>query len=244
MNIKESLKNLQILVGQKEEKKPNQTKIYNIKAFTQNINKCKAYISNLKTEQIPALLEQQYGLKIDSGLSQASYELQSFTNKLLSPISQNETEISLKNLQKSVENLDEILNILVLEFKELQKKSRKIFSFSQGKKIKVKNQIKEILAIKESLELKIENDARVLSDLIIQKITDIFIIYSALSILANKNKHNFFILEIANSIDRIINVIRPSYSNRSLKSKDMIFYYSIYELKELKNRICPITNVA
>lgn len=242
MNMVENLENL---VGKKEEKKAKElSNLHNIKAFAQNINKCKTFIENIKFEQISSFLEQTYGLNLNNDLSLMSNELNKFTNSLLSPLSHKESEHSLYNLQKSVENLDEILNILVLDFKQLKSKNKKWFSTGSNKINKTRDEIKRILSIKENLELKIEYQARVLSETIIQKISDILLVYSSLSILASKDKNNFLILEIANCIDRIINVIKPSYSNRSLKSQDMIYYYAIYELRELKGRICPITNAA
>lgn len=239
----ESLKILENLVGKKEEKKAKEiSNLHNIKAFAQNINKCKIFIENVKSEQIPSFLENNYSLKLNGDLNLMSIELHRFTNSLLSPLSHKESEHSLRGFQNSVANLDEILNILMLDFRQLQRKKKKLLSSNAKKINEAKNKIKKILSIKENLEAKIEYEARVLSEAIIQNISDIVIVYSSLSILANKNKNNFFILEIANCIDRIKKVIEPSYSNRSLKSQDMIYYYAIYELRELKGRICPIIN--
>ena len=45
------------------------------------------------------------------------------------------------------------------------------------------------------------------------------------------------LIEIASHIDKYIEVIEPSFKHRLLHHDDLVYHYTVYELKELKNSI-------
>lgn len=44
-------------------------------------------------------------------------------------------------------------------------------------------------------------------------------------------------IEIANALDRYIKIINLIFNGRHLKHQDMLYYYAVYELNELKDII-------
>jgi len=73
--------------------------------------------------------------------------------------------------------------------------------------------------------------------MIIENFYNIYIFFSFLISLSIEKNKEMLLIEIANRLDRYIEVIEPSFSGRFLHHEDMIYHYAIYEFNELKNQI-------
>lgn len=140
--------------------------------------------------------------------------------------------------------IKEILSHINLFLKNLKfqydtKISKQTYSLHFPKKPleELNSKIVQLRTLKRLLEEKLENLSKLLSDSIIENFYTFYIYFSFLLQIPKIQRNELLLLKMANIIDRYINIIEPTFNNRSLQHKDMIYHYAIYELEELKTNI-------
>ena len=140
-----------------------------------------------------------------------------------------------KNLRKAEKHICVIIDVLSVEYGNLLKADSKKWV---RKYIKERAQIKAILVDLSAIKGKIKNILSVQSQIIANvilgefKVLYKFFLYSIKT--AKIRQDELLLVEIAGMTDRIISMIEPVFSDKSLKADEMIYHYLTYELKELK----------
>ena len=140
-----------------------------------------------------------------------------------------------KNLRTAEKNICVIIDVLSVEYGNLLKADSKRWV---RKYIKERAQIKAILVDLSAITGKIKNILSVQSQIIANvilgefKVLYKFFLYSIKT--AKIRQDELLLVEIAGMTDRIISMIEPVFSDKSLKADEMIYHYLTYELKELK----------
>ncbi len=146
-------------------------------------------------------------------------------------------ERKINTLKSILSDVNGIIEELSIEYKNTLHVSSKWYRFEGGKLKKLRKLLKTLLNLKEKLEAKLESDSKKISFTIIENFYNLYIFFSFLISLAIKKRREILLIEIANRLDRYIDVIEPSFSGRFLYHDDMIYHYAIYEIKELKQSI-------
>ncbi|MGP1484612.1 MAG: imidazole glycerol phosphate synthase [Campylobacter sp.] len=140
-----------------------------------------------------------------------------------------------KNMQISAHNIRSIMQLLTFEYGNLLKIDSKkwIQKYSKDRDF-----IRSILINLNKLDKKINQilsaQAQIIANVVLGefKILYKFFLYSIKT--AKMRQDELLLVEIAGMTDRIISMIMPVFSEKSLKTEEMIYHYLTYELKELK----------
>ena len=138
-------------------------------------------------------------------------------------------------LQRASQNIKKIIDLLALEYGNLLKAdSNRWIPRNGGKMRTIKEILREMMEFQNELNETLKIRANIISNVILGefKVLYKFFLYS---IKIAKNRHDQLLLvEIAGMTDRIISMINPVFSDKSLKTDELIYHYLAYELKELK----------
>lgn len=224
-----------------DEEKENLNKPHNIlqlKSFNAIINECKDEIKNSTIEKKIGILRLLYNIECNPfNPDTISQSLDDFVTSQLKPANLNNTEDDLKNMSKIVDDIKVIQESLILEVKRLEKESKKFYVFNRYKRKKIYKYFGILSSLKSQIYLQLEYDAKNLAKNIINDFYNTYIFLSYLLSLCFANRQQILAIEIANAADRYINIINLIFNDRHLKNQDMLYYYLIYELNEMKDYI-------
>lgn len=140
-----------------------------------------------------------------------------------------------KNLQESLKNIQNIMEILVVEYQILVKNSKKSLFFKDAaQKAKIKSLLAGLLKLKSRMKKILHLDSQVISNVVLENFKTIFTFFSNCIIIAKKRDDELLLVEIAGITDKIMAMINPVFSGKSLRTNELIYHYLIYELRELK----------
>ncbi|QCD52541.1 imidazole glycerol phosphate synthase [Campylobacter sp. RM16192] len=143
-------------------------------------------------------------------------------------------EVSSK-LQEASKNIKKIVDLFVLEYGNLLKADSKRWIQRNVKEMKIiKNILKDLVEFQKKIDETLKIRANIISNVILSefKVLYKFFLYSIK--IAKKRHDQLLLVEIAGMADRIISMINPIFSDKSLKTEELIYHYLAYELKELK----------
>lgn len=244
MNIKKLIKDIDELEKKCEtfltitEKNEDEEAVQNpnplqIKAFDAIVRECKEEVQEASKEKMLGVLRLLYNIDTDNfDVTQISNSLENFVYQQLESSYSRITETHILNMRIIVKNINFIRASIALEQKRILSNKK---SPSKSKNTKLVDSFQRLSQLRKKIELQIENDSRELISLIIDDFYNIYIFFSyIIKISATKNEH-LLAMEIANYLDRYIKIINLIFNNRHLKSQDMLYYYVIHELSELKD---------
>jgi len=231
-NLKDTCK---LLLGDSvdEEHKESSDIVLRLKTFSEIIKECKSEVESSDLEH------KKHVLKLLYGVTEESFDL-SLDDCIMEQQNMERIEVDKKhisNLKQLIGNIDEIIEKLDIEYNKSLFSNKKWYVFNGFKLKKYAKYLKILMDLKEKLEGKLESDSKKISFLIIENFYNLYIFFSFLVGICISNKNEMLLIEIASSLDSYIEVIEPSFKNRSLHHDDMLHYYTIYELKELKDQI-------
>ena len=80
----------------------------------------------------------------------------------------------------------------------------------------------------------LHNHSQVVSNVVLQNFKTIYTFFYNCIKVAKQRQDELLLVEIAGITDKIISMISPVFSAKSLKTNELIYHYLIYELRELK----------
>ncbi|WP_024953776.1 hypothetical protein [Sulfurospirillum arcachonense] len=219
-------------------KEGNSVILLKIKAFNEIIRDCKNEINSSDKEHMEHVLKILFSLVIDKeNIKNTDYDLESFINSQINGDFATVNEKRILSLKNIISNVDSVIEILAIEYKNLVFINKKWYRFKRRELKRYEEHLTRLMSLKEKLEIQLENDSKIISFSIIENFYNSYIFFSFLINLSILERREILLIEVANSIDRYIDVIEPSFNKRLLQHQDMIYHYAIYELKELKNKV-------
>ncbi len=210
--------------------------ILQIKAFNSIVSECKDEVKEAPIERMSSILKLLFDVDTEEfDIQNISKTMENFVNYKLNSFKNSESK--LNSMKKIHQNIDHILNSLQHQYKDLQKESKKIYVFNGSKLKTIKSLAIRLNELKQNIRLQMEYDAKAISNDIIKDFYNIYIFFLFLSYMTIAQEEELLSIEIVNEIDRFVKVIELVFNGRTLKNQDMLYYYAIYELNELKNII-------
>ena len=145
--------------------------------------------------------------------------------------------VSLKtnqNLQESLTNISNIMQILVAEYQIQNKKKKKSIFSRSGDTAMIRGLLAELMELQNRMNKILHLDSQIVSNVVLENFKTIYTFFYNCIRVAKQRGDELLLVEIAGITDRIIEMIRPVLSGKSLKTNELIYHYLIYELRELK----------
>lgn len=218
---------------EKDDEKKEENVVLKIKAFEEILRECKEEINVADEEHKKHVLKLLYGIDLENFNESLEECMQGQVYYQSIAIE----ERKINNLKSLVLSVDDILEKLALEYKNLQYTNRKWYGFKGIRLKTLKKLLIQLMYLKERLEKQLKKESQKASYVIIDNFYSFYVFLSFFSNLAINKKKELLLIEIASHIDSYIGVIEPSFKNRFLHHDDLIFHYAVYELEELKNSI-------
>lgn len=231
-----------------EEEQPQaaEVTVLSIRAFNGIVAMCQEELSNADEEHLQHILLMMCHIDVNASGEVLCRQINGFISHYIEyyrPLSEGDdpySAISEENFNKLIrlKHYGEKLRYYVKSF-IAQSKKRKWYqlSISASKYQWAEDQVHDLETALATIKYRLEED----SDKMIQKIVDNFyIIYICLLALVKYSKlKQDLILELsANAqIDRILDMIDPSFQAHTLKNKYLLYYHLVYELKELHTSV-------
>jgi len=217
---------------------PEQDITLQIKAFNQIIIECKAELNEATFEHKKTILKKFYNTDIDTiELEELDIYLDNFIDNSLQSNNQEINEEKIIVIKEILSHINLFLKNLKFQYDTKISKQTYSLHFPKKPLEELNSKIVQLRTLKRLLEEKLENLSKLLSDSIIENFYTFYIYFSFLLQIPKIQRNELLLLKMANIIDRYINIIEPTFNNRSLQHKDMIYHYAIYELEELKTNI-------
>ncbi|MFL1706965.1 imidazole glycerol phosphate synthase [Campylobacter sp. MOP7] len=138
-------------------------------------------------------------------------------------------------LAKACQNIKFIIGVLTVEYGNLLKEdSKRWISRNGGQRRKIKTALAELIEFQKRLDETLKTRAVVISNVILKEFKMLYKFFLYSIKLAKERHDELLLVEIAGMTDKIISMIEPIFSDESLKTDELIYYYLTYELKELK----------
>lgn len=167
--------------------------------------------------------------------STMSLQLDSMMNQLKDMIK--DYGVSLESneiLNDNYKEIMEIIQILGGNFNAIQIKENNGFVIKKSnQKDKLKEQIQTSIDIKNRILDQISKESLIKASVVANNFEWIFMFYGCCVKTAKKFNDDLLLIEISSQIDKIIQMIRPTFLG-NLDTKKLIYYYLIYEFKILK----------
>ncbi|QCD45121.1 hypothetical protein [Campylobacter mucosalis] len=142
---------------------------------------------------------------------------------------------SNKRLQQSLKMIQDIIDILVIEYGNSTKNDKKRWIKRDiGFRKEIKNTLSELVALKDQIKKLIKMDSKIVSNVILKEFKTIFVFFSNCIKVAKKHNDELLLVEIAGISDKILAMIQPVFGVKSLNINELIYYYLFYEIRELK----------
>ena len=206
-----------------------------IRAFDSIVQECKHEINTADEAKMSSVLQLLFGIATDPlDFELIAETLEAFIKNQIDVDDSVISEGHINELKKIVSNIDAIIEILAVEYKNLISQSMKWYVFNGGQRKKLELLLRRLMELKGKVEKQMEYDSKELAKSIIDNFYNTYIFFSFLIRISTVQNKQMLLIEIANCIDRYINVIEPIFNHRRLQSQDMLYHYIMYEFKELK----------
>lgn len=217
-----------------------------IRAFNAIVAMCQEELSDSDSDHLKYVLSMMCRIDVEAPAKTLWGQLQGFVShhiEYYAPLKEDENrymavgEENLLNLIKFKDYGTKMRIILAAYLSQHRKKHWYQFYRNPGKYRWAEVGLKEVDVAMESINQRLEYD----SDKMIQKIVDNFyIIYICLLGLIKYAKFTSDLtleLSVNSQIDRILQIIDPSFQAHTLQNKYLLYYHVVYELKELHNSV-------
>ncbi len=209
-----------------------------IKTFNGTINTCKDQLQIADKAKIDEVLSSFYELRLNSlSGEEVSKKINEFLGRKLESKSLKVSEIEISKMNKIISNLDYLFNLILNEQKALQKRGKKWYVFNKTAQKRLLANLQSLHTLKSKIEFQIEYNSKQIADSIIEDFCNIYIFFAYTAKMLIMKNEQLLNIELANFLDRYINIIKQTFNKRQLKSQDMLYYYASYELNELKSKI-------
>ena len=145
--------------------------------------------------------------------------------------------VSLKanqDLHESLANISNIIQILVAEYQIQNKKKKKSVFARSGDTVMIRKLLGELVELQNRMNKILHLDSQIVSNVVLENFKTIYTFFYNCIRVAKQRGDELLLVEIAGITDRIIEMIKPVLSGKSLKTNELIYHYLIYELRELK----------
>ena len=145
--------------------------------------------------------------------------------------------VSLKtnqNLQESLANITNIMQVLVAEYQIQNKQKKKSVFARSGDTPQIRQLLGQLMELQNRMNKILHLDSQIVSNVVLENFKTIYTFFYNCIRVAKQRGDELLLVEIAGITDRIIEMIRPVLSGKSLKTNELIYHYLIYELRELK----------
>ena len=166
--------------------------------------------------------------------------ISAYLSQILSAISlkSEKNGISIKanlKLQVTAKNIKDITELLQAQSAIMQKYKRRSFFNNDATRLRaVKTQLAELLKAQSRLDKILKTQASIISNVILGEFKTVykFLLYA---VFVSKSRGDQLLLaEIISVCDKIAAMIKPIFSDQSLKTGELVYHYLVYELRELK----------
>ena len=145
--------------------------------------------------------------------------------------------VSLKtnqNLQESLANITNIMQVLVAEYQIQNKQKKKSVFARSGDTPQIRQLLGQLMELQNRMNKILHLDSQIVSNVVLENFKTIYTFFYNCIRVAKQRGDELLLVEIAGITDKIIEMIRPVLSGKSLKTNELIYHYLIYELRELK----------
>ena len=145
--------------------------------------------------------------------------------------------VSLKtnqNLQESLANITNIMQVLVAEYQIQNKQKKKSVFARSGDTPQIRQLLGQLMELQNRMNKILHLDSQIVSNVVLENFKTIYTFFYNCIRVAKQRGDELLLVEIAGITDRIIEMIKPVLSGKSLKTNELIYHYLIYELRELK----------
>lgn len=210
-----------------------------IKAFENVVKECKEQIESSDEEHMQNMFKLLYGIDTQNALhSEYTEKMDEIVNMYINDGSGNSpTEDDIEILKSSLEEIDVISGTLIREHKRLKKEDKKLFSFKSSKITKIIGILEELQQMQKKLNFTLELYSKKISKTVIENFYNIFIFFSFLIKVSMAKKNQLLLIETGHNLDRIIDIMTPSFNQHNLENKHLLYHYVVFEFKNLKNLI-------
>ncbi len=214
-----------------------------IRGFDGIIATCKEELEDSDEEHLKFILKTMCRIDVDTLNSE---ELYIKTDEFISHYINSSKEISEDLLELNEKNMITMIQLQQYANKAIQALNSQLNIFQKSRwdvwrhndqlTSAKKCQI-EIQTLLEALNARIEKDAEIIIERIVENFYFIFIFLLALTKLANYRFDIVDNIAILSEIDRILYIIDPSLEGNTLKKKYQLYYHVVFELKEFRHTL-------
>ena len=136
--------------------------------------------------------------------------------------------VSLKtnqNLQESLTSISNIMQILVAEYQIQNKKKKKSIFSRSGDTAMIRGLLAELMELQNRMNKILHLDSQIVSNVVLENFKTIYTFFYNCIRVAKQRGDELLLVEIAGITDRIIEMIRPVLSGKSLKTNELIYHY-------------------
>ncbi|WP_103612577.1 imidazole glycerol phosphate synthase [Campylobacter concisus] len=205
--------------------------IIGVVEFNKSAEELKKKLTNLKDESVffkNVFNTDDYYENISSYLDQTKRSLYFKIEKAGVSFKANE------NLQESYAAVSNIMEILVAEYQIQNKKKKKNIFSRTTDTAQIRLLLGDLVALQDRMFKILHNHSQVVSNVVLQNFKTIYTFFYNCIKVAKQRQDELLLVEIAGITDKIISMISPVFSAKSLKTNELIYHYLIYELRELK----------
>ncbi len=210
-----------------------QPSLLDIKAFNSIVADCKEEVKNASIEKMVSVLKLLFNIETESfDIKNVSLNVDNFVNERLNSgvYAVGEKELnSMKIILKNMEDINKHLTQVQIGGKKNKK------AISKNKELSALASKLNLLAT--DIKLQMEYDAKKIVNKIVDDFYNIYIFFSFIVYMTIAQEEELLSIEIANELDRFTKVIDCVFNGRALKNQDMLYYYAVHELSELKEAI-------
>ena len=205
--------------------------IIGVVEFNKSAEELKKKLTNLKDESAffkSVFNTDDYYENISSYLDQTKRSLYFKIEKAGVSFKANE------NLQESYATVSNIMEILVAEYQIQNKKKKKNLFSRTTDTAQIRLLLGDLVTLQDRMFTILHNHSQVVSNVVLQNFKTIYTFFYNCIKVAKQRQDELLLVEIAGITDKIISMISPVFSAKSLKTNELIYHYLIYELRELK----------
>ncbi|MDD2651504.1 MAG: hypothetical protein PHX44_00440 [Sulfurimonas sp.] len=211
-----------------------------IRSFDDIVTTCKEEISDADEKHVAFILKTLCSIDVNNLNKKELFEqVERFLSRYINPVSKNRDDffaVNEKNIISMInlkQNCIEALKMINSECNYLRNKNLGRMRFAA--EIDKYNALAARLEnIQNLLEKRIEYDADKILDSIVE---NFYIIYIFLVALYRYTQYNSAVIDyviILSLVDRMLYIVDPLLQSRALKSKYLLYYHVVFELKELR----------
>lgn len=211
-----------------------------IRSFDDIVTTCKEEISDADENHVAFILKTLCSIDVHNLSKKELFEqVERFLSRYINPVSKNQDDffaINEKNIISMINLKQDCIEALkMINAKCNYFRNKKLGEMRFAAEIRKYNAMAVKLEnIETSLEKRIEYDADKILDSIVE---NFYIIYIFLVALYRHAQYNSAVIDyviILSLVDRMLCIVDPLLQSRALKSKYLLYYHVVFELKELR----------